>query len=290
MPRTRFQYFSPRTLADAIELLEKYDNARVMAGGTDLLLRLRKGLIKAQVVVGLKNIQGLNLIEYAQNKGLTIGAMALLADVARHSAIRKHYPSIAEAARKTANVQIRNMGTVIGNLCNASPSADNIPMLLVLDSLLHIIGPDGKRELPIRDFFKGPGMTHLGKHEIVASIHVPPPQPHTGTSYLSLSARGQVDCTAVGVAVKLTMDGNICRDVKIAVGACAPTPLRVPEAEACLTGKRLSNTKVNQAAKIAVAQTRPIDDVRASASYRATVVEVLVKRALQDAAHSVQIQ
>ena len=288
MPRTRFHYFSPQTLKEAIEILQKHENACVMAGGTDLLPKLRKGLIQSKVVVGLKNIEGLDRIDYTQDKGLTIGAMALLADVARHEAIRKHYSGIAEAARNTANVQIRNMGTVIGNLCNASPSADNVPMLLVLEGTLDIEGPDGKRDLPLKDFFQGPGMTNLSRQEIVTSVHVPPPQPSTGAAYLSLSARGQVDCAAVGVAVKLTMDGNTCKDIKVAVSACAPTPLRVPEAEACLRGRPLSKTLIDQAVKMTVEKIRPIDDVRASASYRSTMVAVLVKRSLTAAMHNVK--
>jgi carbon-monoxide dehydrogenase medium subunit len=240
------------------------------------------------VVVGLKGIEGLDHIDFTKDKGLSIGATALLADVAKHSTIRKFYPGIAEAARNTANVQIRNMGTVIGNLCNASPSADNIPMLLVLEGVLDIVGLGGKRKLPLNDFFQGPGMTNLDRQEIVESIHVPPPQPNTGTAYLSLSARGQVDCTAAGVAVKLTMDGNTCQDVKIAVSACAPTPLRVPEAEECLRGKPLSKTLIDQAAKMTVEKIRPIDDVRASAFYRSTMVEVLVKRSLKTAVNNVK--
>jgi carbon-monoxide dehydrogenase medium subunit len=287
MPRTRFEFFSPKTIQEAIDILQTYDNARVMAGGTDLLLKLKKGEIQSEVVVGLKNIEGLNRIVYAADKGLTIGATVLLAEVAGDKTIHKNYPGISAAARKTANVQIRNMGTVIGNLCNASPSADNAPMLLVLDGRLNIVGSDGIRRLALKDFFKGPGITDLGKSEIVESIDVPPPEPNTGTSYLSLSARGQVDCTAVGVAVKLTKAGNICKDVKIAIGACASTPLRLLEAEASLNGKSLSEKQIEQAAKIAAEKTRPIDDVRASAAYRSVVVEVLVKRTIEAAANSV---
>ena len=288
MARSRFKYFSPETLAEAIEILQRHDNVRVMAGGTDLLLRLKEGEINADAVVGLKNIKELNHIAFNKKKGLTIGATALLADVAKHKTIKKHYPSIATAAQKTANVQIRNMGTVVGNLCNASPSADNAPMLLVLDGILNIIGPDGKRKILLTDFFKGPGITTLGKQEIVVSIDVPPPEPNTGTSYLALSARGQVDCSAVGVGVKLTMDGDTCKDARIAVGACAPVPMRVPESEKHLTGKPLSETQIEKAAKIVDREISPIDDVRASASYRSTIVEVLVKRALKDALERVR--
>ena len=288
MVRSRFEYFSPKTLTEAIDILLKYDNARVMAGGTDLLLRLKEGVIKAEAVVGLKKIKELDHITFNRKKGLTIGATALLADVAKHRAIKKQYPSIALAAQKTANMQIRNMGTVIGNLCNASPSADNAPMLLVLDGELNIIGPDGKRKLMLQDFFKGPGITALGKHEIVISVDVPPLEPKTGTSYLTLSARSAVDCSAVGVGVKLTMDGDTCKDAKIAVGACAPIPMRVQGAEKCLNDKPISEKQMEKAAKITAKAMSPIDDIRASAAYRSSVVEVLVKRALKEAFQNVK--
>lgn len=284
MARSRFEYTSPQTLSEAIEILQKFGgDARVMAGGTDLLLGLKRGSIKAKMIVGLKSIKELNHIAFHREKGLTIGATALLADVAKHSAIRRHYPSIAAAAQGTANVQVRNMGTVVGNLCNASPSADNAPMLLVLDGSLTIVGPDGERHLLLNDFFKGPGMTAIGKHEIVVSVHIPLPEVHTGTSYLSLSARGQVDCTAVGVGVKLTMEGDTCKDAGIAVGACAPVPMRVSKAEALLNGNPLTEGRIEKAAQITTEEMQPITDLRASAPYRAKMVEVLVKRALIDA-------
>jgi carbon-monoxide dehydrogenase medium subunit len=289
MAKVHFEYFLPETLPEAMGLLQKYgDDARIMAGGTDLLLRLRRGAIQAKAVVGLKRIQELNAIAFHRKKGLTIGATALLADVAGHPDVQKYYPGIVAAIQETANVQIRNMGTLIGNLCNASPSADNAPMLLVLEGVLNIVGPGGKRSLPLNEFFKGPGMTALGKHEIVVSLDAPIPEAHTGTAYLSLSARGQVDCSAVGVGVKLTLEGNRCKDVRIAVGACAPVPMRVPEAEKCLSGKTLSEAQMKKAAKITAEAMRPINDLRASAAYRSTMVEVLVKRALTEARKNVK--
>jgi len=289
MARPHFEYVSPKTLADAIGFLKKYGNdARVMAGGTDLLLRLKRGDIQAKVIIGLKNIKDLNTITFHREKGLTISATALLADVAKHPDIRKYYPSIASAAQGTANVQVRNMGTVIGNLCNASPSADNAPMLLVLGASLNIIGPDGERRLSLDEFFKGPGLTALGQNEIVVSVDVRIPEENTGTSYLSLSARGQVDCTAVGVGVKLTVDGNKCKDARIVIGACAPVPMGVAKAEKILKGHRLSESQMEKAARITVDEIRPITDVRASASYRSKVVEVVVKRALLEAWKSVK--
>ena len=173
MARSHFEYLSPETLSEAIEILKKYGNdARVMAGGTDLLLGLKRGTIKAKVVVGLKRIKGLSRISFHKEKGLIIGATALLADVAKHKDIRKYYPSVASAALGTANVQVRNMGTVIGNLCNASPSADNAPMLLVLNGSLNIARSEGERQLPLNTFFKGTAITALSSNPSFIPPHI----------------------------------------------------------------------------------------------------------------------
>ena len=284
MARPHFAYFAPDTLQEAIGILQEYgDDAQVMAGGTDLLVKLNHRALKPKVIVGLKNIEGLDQIFFNPKKGLTIGAMALLSDVAAHPEIRKKYPGVSSAALGTANVQVRNMGTVVGNLCNAAPSADNAPMLLVLGGSVNIVGPEGERSLPLNAFFRGPGMTALETSEIVTSVHVPIPRNNTGTSYLSLSARGQVDCSAVGVGALLTMEGETCRVARIVVGACAPVPMRTPKAEKILQGKSFSEARAEKAAARASEETKPITDLRASAEYRWKIVAVVAKRALMEA-------
>lgn len=283
MARSRFDYFSPESLGEAIEILKQNGDAKVMAGGTDLLVRIKEGATKTGAVVGLKNIEHLRSVAFSRKKGLTIGATALLADVAQHASIQRYYPGIAEAARGTANVQIRNMGTVVGNVCNASPSADNIPMLLVLGGTLNIMGPNGERKVPLGEFFKGPGITDLAKDEIVESVHVPFPAPRTGMSYLSLSARGQVDCAAVNVGVKITMENDVCTDARIAIGACGPTPIQPLDAQTVLVGNTPTDNLINETAKSALQAVLPINDVRASAPYRTRIVEVLVKRSIKAA-------
>ena len=166
----RFEYAAAGSVAEAIRLLgEKGDDARVMAGGTDLLIKLRHGAVAPRFLVGLKKIPGLGGIRFDDSKGLTIGATALLGDVAAHPDVKRHYPGVAFAAGHTATVQIRNMGTVVGNLCNASPSADNAPTLLALDAVLTIQGPAGTRELPLDRFFRGPGANALQPAEIVTA-------------------------------------------------------------------------------------------------------------------------
>ncbi|MBF0549151.1 MAG: FAD binding domain-containing protein [Deltaproteobacteria bacterium] len=286
MSLSHFDHYAPATLEEVFSLLQsKGPGARVMAGGTDLLLKIRHGALKPKYIIGLKNIRGLKTISFDASAGLTIGATALLAEVARHPDIVKHYPTIAQAARGTANPQIRNMGTVIGNLCNASPAADNAPTLLAMDAQIRIRGPEGERVLPLDQFFKGPGVTALVPLEIVTAVHVPAPPPNTGTAYLSLSARGKMDCTAVGVATMVTMTGKTCAGVRLFVGACGPVPLRAPKAEDILRGQELTEEVVEKAGTQASAESRPISDMRASGDYRTEMVAVLTRRVLREAHH-----
>lgn len=280
----KFDYFAPESLEEAIDLLKKYGSrARVMAGGTDLMVKMRLRAIAPEVLISLKNIPGLDTITMDSQKGLTIGAMVLLADVAAHPEIKTNFPAIAAAANDTANVQVRNMGTVVGNLCNASPSADNAPTLLVMEATVHIVGSNGERTLPLGDFFKGPGITALAPDEIVTAVSVPPTPPHTGVVYLSFSGRGKLDCSTVGIGALVTLSGDSCQSARIAIGACAPTPMRAPETETLLTGNTVDEALLRSASLKAAEETRPIDDLRASAAYRLKVVEVLAYRVLTEA-------
>jgi len=284
MAAPRFDYVAPATLDQAIAaLVEGGNGARIMAGGTDLLVKVRHRMIAPRKIVSLKSIQGLDTIAFDNKRGLTIGAMALLADVAVHPTIRRRYPTIALAASSTANVQVRNMGTVVGNLCNASPSADNAPTLMAMGASVKIVGPAGERSLPLDQFFEGPGLTALETGEIVTAVFVPLPPGGSGTAYLSLSQRGKLDCSAVGVGTLVVLKQERCTDARIVVGACAPVPMRTLAAEKMLIGKKMSDTLIRKAAKTASEETAPITDVRASAPYRWKMVTVLAIRALTDA-------
>ncbi len=284
MPAPRFDYIAPTTIDGAVAaLVEGGKNTRVMAGGTDLLVKIRHRMLLPERIVSLKRIKGLDTIGFDQRSGLTIGATALLADVAAHKAIRRHYPTIAHAAESTANVQVRNMGTVVGNLCNASPSADNAPTLMAMGAVVDISGPDGNRRVPLDQFFQGPGVTVLKTGEIVTQIVVPLPPDGYGTAYFSLSQRGKLDCSAVGVGTMVVLKGRRCVDARIVVGACAPVPMRTPGAEKLLMGQQLTDDRIREAAQTASQATSPITDVRASAPYREKMVAVLAIRALTDA-------
>ena len=284
MPAAQFDYIAPTSVDQAVAaLVEGGRDTRVMAGGTDLIVKIRHRMLFPTCIVNLKRIAGLDAITADKKNGLTIGATALLADVAAHKGIRRHYPTVAEAAGATANVQIRNMGTVVGNLCNASPSADNAPTLMAMAATVDIAGPTGSRSMPLDQFFQGPGITALKTGEIVTAIRVPPPVAGSGTAYHSLSQRGKLDCSAVGVGTMVVLKGDHCTNARIIVGACAPVPMRTQAAEKMLIGKRITDTLVRRAAQKASEETSPITDVRASAPYRSKMVSVLTIRALTDA-------
>ncbi len=284
MPVPRFDYIAPKSVDDAVAALIKGGrDTRVMAGGTDLLVKIRHRMLFPKRIVSLKQIVGLDAITFDKKRGLTLGATTLLADVAGHPNIRRHYPTVAQAAGSTANVQVRNMGTVVGNLCNASPSADNAPTLMAMGATMIIAGPEGSRRVALDQFFKGPGVSALKSGEIVTSIHVPLPPAGTGTAYHSLSQRGKLDCSAVGVGTMVIIKGERCTDARLIVGACAPVPMRTHGAEQVLIGKRMTDALIRKAAQAASEETSPITDVRASAPYRWKMVTVLTIRALTDA-------
>ena len=284
MAQPRFDYFTPESIEDACRLrLEIGAGAFVLAGGTDLMVKVNHRLLKPEAFIGLKGIKGLDRISFDKKTGLTIGAMGLLADVASDPAIRRHYPAIAYAAGETANVQIRNMGTVAGNLCNAAPSAENAPALMALGAEVTLRGVNGERRIPLDHFFKGPGLTAIESGEILAAVHVPLPLPNSGASYQHISARGQVDISAVGVGAMVALNGRNCGEARIFLGAVAPVPMRAVKAEKLIMGKRLTPELIEKAGLQASRESKPITDVRASAEYRKMMAAVLTKRAIQEA-------
>lgn len=284
MSLARFNYHAPGSIGEACKLLkEQGDGAVIMAGGTDLLIKIQRGLLKAKTVVSLQEIESIRETTFKKGKGLFIGAMARLTDVANHSTIKKEFPAVAEAALATANVQIRNMGTVVGNLCNAAPSADNAPVLIAMGAVVTLVSLDGERQVPLDDFFLGPGLTVMNEGEILASVFVPVPPPNTGVSYQHISARGKVDISAVGVGAMLTMKGETCQTARIVLGAVAPVPMRAVKTEKIIEGKQISKEILERAGVQASKECKPISDVRATAEYRKILVGVLTARAIDEA-------
>jgi carbon-monoxide dehydrogenase medium subunit len=197
-----------------------------------------------------------------------------------HSAVRTHYPDLVEALSQLATVQVRNMGTIAGNLCNASPCADSAPPLLAHDAQLTLVGPDGTRSLALTEFFLGPGQTARAAGEILSSIQVPPPPAATGFAFRSISARSKVDMSAVSVGVMIRIDGDRIGVARIFLGAVGPTALRASSAESVLSGKPITDDLATEAAAAAAEDAKPISDVRASAWWRRRMVAVLTRRAI----------
>jgi len=277
-----FTYHRPTTLGEALQLLNDHQgSAKLIAGGTDLLGHLRSGAICADHLVSLSRVRDLDRIGFSADGGLFIGAGARISDVGARTEVRQHYPALATACSVMATTQIRNMGTVAGNISNGSPCADTAGPLLVYDARLVISDRSGRRRVPLSDFFKGPGVVDLGPAEVVESIQVPSPG-GAGSAYLRVSARSQVDMAAAGVAGLLALDeaGSVSR-ARLALGAVGPTPMRCPEAEDLLTGEKPTPALLEHAAAACKRGALPIDDIRATAEWRRAIVEVLARRVLE---------
>ena len=283
----RFEYHAPTSTAEAIGLMDRYgDSARVIAGGTDLLTALKERWERPAFVIGLGAIPGLAYITYEEGVGLRIGAATTVRAVETSAAVRSHYPVLAYAASTLASIQIRNLATVAGNICRASPSADTPPALIVLGAQVKLAGPDGERVVALDDFFTGPGRTLRQPNELLTEIRIPPPRPHSGSAYFKHSPRRAMDLAVVGVAAAVALENGLCRDVRIALGAVAATPRRARGAEAVLEGFEPTAARLEEAARAAATECNPISDVRGSADYRREMVRVNTGRALQQALES----
>ena len=277
----RFNYLEPATIEEAVSLLAKYDGkAKVVAGGTDLVVQIREKLISPEYVVDIGYISGLDRIDYDETRGLRIGALATIRAIEKSSKICQVYPAISQSAGMLGSVAIRNVATIGGNLCNAAPSADTAPALIGLSAKGKIIGPDGEKIVSLEEFFTGPGCIVCEPGELLVEIQVPVPPPGTKGVYLK-HGRSAIDLATVGVAVIMTMEpGAVCRDVKIVLGAVAPTPMRARKAEEVLRGKKVEPALIKKSAQAAADEARPITDVRASAEYRKEMVKVYTRRAI----------
>ncbi|MFB0507860.1 MAG: xanthine dehydrogenase family protein subunit M [Thermodesulfobacteriota bacterium] len=278
-----FEYLEPSSLSGVISLLDQHSKAaKILAGGTDLLVDMKQGALSPGYLINIKGIPGQDYIKYDKKGGLRIGALTTIRQIETSRMIREQFLPLAQAAKVLGSVQVRNRATIGGNLCNASPSAETAPPLLVLGAKVKLVGSRGERVLPLEEFFVGSGLTVLDK-EILTEIMVPPPPPYTRGVYMSISRRRAVDLALVGVAVAATVDRDRgeWKEVKIALGAVAPTPMRACKAEKILKGKRIEAALMEEAAQMASDEARPISDVRASAWYREEMVRVLVQRALE---------
>jgi len=275
-----FQYYAPETLPEACALLARFGRrARVLAGGTDLLVKMKHGLAAPEILVSLKKLTELKEIRFDPDRGVVIGAAVTHNELINSPLVREKYPSVAEAARQLGNNQIRHRGTVGGNLVNAVPSADLPPLLIALNAAVRLVGNAGERTLPLEEIFTGPNQTVLAADEILTEVIIPA-QRTTGSVYLKFGLRRSGALAVAGVAVSVTMEKGFCRDARIVLGAVAPTPLRAKQAEAVLREKTLTPELLAEAGVCAAAEARPISDLRGSAEYRRDLVRVLTRRAL----------
>jgi aerobic carbon-monoxide dehydrogenase medium subunit len=280
----KFEYVRPSTLAEAIGLLSEYRReAQVIAGGTDVMRKTRARVLDPKYLIDITGIPGLGSISDGGSNGLRIGGASTVRGVETSPLVRQRFPVLVAAAGLLGSVAIRNVATVGGNLCNASPAAECAPALLCLSGEARIVGPNGERVVPLDEFFVGPGATVVGEDELVAEIHIPGGRPGTRGSYLKHSPRGSIDLAIVGVAAVATFaaGAEVCEEIKLALGAVAPTPVRARTAEDLIRGKVLDEGLIAAAAEAAAADSHPISDVRASADYRRDMVRVFTRRALR---------
>ena len=290
MAMPKFEVHQPESMEQALDLLAMYrTSVKVLAGGTDLVPRMRAGAAQAQHLVSINRVKGIRGISYQDDDGLVIGAGARIFEVAEHPEVQRHYPALAHACGVMANTQIRHMGTVAGNLANAAPSADTAAPLLAYGASLVLVERGGRRQVELDHFFTGPGSTVMEPVELIEAIRVPAPPVRSGSAYQRISARSRVDIAAVGVAGQLALDsqGRILV-ARLALAAVAPTPVRCPEAEELLTGQVPGEDLFKRAAAACVRASRPIDDQRASAAYRRLMVQVLTQRVLAECAARAQ--
>ncbi len=278
------EYERPKTLDQAVALFAKHgENARPLAGGTDLLVQMRSGRRSNPVVIDVKAIPALNAIDYDPVKGLTLGAAAPCYRIYGDAGVREHYQGLIDVVEMIGGTPIQGRASVGGNLCNAAPSADVIPILIAYRAICHIIGPRGVRHVPVEEFCTAPGRNVLRPNEILVSLHLPPPPPHSGARYMRFIPRNEMDIAVAGAGVMVELDGENFKAARIALSSVAPTPLLVAEAAEALVGQPVNDDSIQVAADLAKAAAKPISDMRGTAEYRRHLCEVLTRRALTEA-------
>ena len=281
-----FDYFQPGRLEEAYGLMETLGaEAGYIAGGTDILVRMKQKIIAPPALISLRRIE--ELARMGRDRGLLLGSMTPLRALEKSEEIAASHPCLSQAVGSLANPQIRNVATVGGNLCNAAPSADCAPPLMVLGATLTIGGPGGERTLPVEDFFEGPGRTVLRREEILTGIAIPERVPGTGSAFLKLGRVSQ-DIAVINAAALVIMEGGVCRTCRLAVGAVAPTPLRLRGVERLVEGRRPDPELLAEVERGVRGEVNPITDVRSTEEYRREVSGVLLRRALEQAVRDVR--
>ncbi len=286
-----FGYIAAKTVSEAVSLLdEKGQAARVLAGGTDLIVQVREARRDVDLMIDIKSIPEVNVLDYNADTGLTLGAAVECYKIYAVDEICDAYPGLVDATKIIGGTAIQGRAGVGGNLCNASPAADCIPPLIVLNASCVIAGPNGERELPVEQFCTGPGQTALENGEMLVSLKIPAPASNSSSFYLRFIPRNEMDIAVVGAGASVTLDDAKQKIVsaRIALAAVAPTPLFAEEASNLLAGREVSNAAINVASQAAQAIARPISDMRGTAEQRTHLVGVLTRRALNGAIQRIQ--
>jgi len=276
------RYEAPQTLKAAVALLAAANGrAKVLAGGTDLLIQMRSGRIEPELLVDVKGIPEVRVI--AEEKGgYRFGAAVTGMELVEHQGLAGMWPGVVDAVKLIGSIQVKGRATVGGNLCNASPAADSVPALVAAGAIARIIGPKGKREVPVEEIPTGPGRTSLGAGEMVVSFFLPKRPKRSGDAYLRFTPRTEMDIAVVGAGVNLTLNAkNVCTRARVSLGAVADRVLLVPEAAEALIGRRVDDAALERLAQAASAACRPIDDKRGTIEFRIKVAGVMARRAAQ---------
>lgn len=282
---TNIRYLAPRTLDEAIGAFAAAGSAaRIMAGGTDLLVQMRSGAVRPGLIIDIKKIAEMTSIEETADGGFRIGAAVPGAVLAEHVRFGKVWPGVLEAINLIGSTQVQGRASAGGNLCNGSPAADSVPAMIAAGAVATVLGPNGSRQLPVEEVPAGPGRTRLAPGEILVSFAYPPRPPGSGDAYLRMIPRTEMDIAVVGCGASVTLHDGICIAARVGLGAVAPTVLLVEAAAKALIGTRLETAALDAAAEACRAACRPIDDKRGTVAYRTRVAGVLLKRTVAIAA------
>ena len=274
------RYEAPDTIKAAVGVLSKArGTSRILAGGTDLLVQMRSGMVEPDLIVDIKKIPGMFDIT-SEKGGYRIGAAVSGAELGEHPKVRKFWPGVVEAVELIGSTQIQGRATMVGNLCNASPAADSVPALITAGAVARVVGPKRARNVPVEEIAIAPGKTSLKKGEFVASIFLPKPKARSGEAYLRFIPRTEMDIAVVGAGVSLTLNAKgKCTDARVALGAVGPRAIVVDKAAAALIGTTVDKATLDKLAEICSAAAKPIDDKRGTKAFRIKVAGVLARRA-----------
>lgn len=275
-----FEYFAPKTLEEALDLLyeHKDKNTKILAGGTDLLVKMKTTGLDVDYLINIKEIPELNFIDTSY--GLKIGAAVPLSHIERIEKVQERYPALYEGIKSMAAIAVRNMGTIAGNICNASPAGDTIPSLIAYGAKLKLVSKGGEREVLVEDFITGVGETVINKDELVSQIIIPEINKNSGSAF-SKKSRVKADIAKINLAVWLEREGRICKDCRIVLGSVFIKAVRAKKAEELLRGQVVSNDLMTKAAEKVKEEIKPIDDVRSTAEYRTDLAQVMAEDILK---------